>query len=213
MYADPDSHLDPATDLRFEDGEPMLLALLTDELELGRALAPMLFAFAGERPLGSVRLRPHDRGELTTALVEVLALLLPLGADRIVLALPGRASSLRDPIPPVTDDADLRQRVVVVVAADGHAGPCRLSTRLHPLAVDEQGRTSWLPPIDPGGPADAPALDALQVALDRRAEVAVPDERNGELAAQLGRVLLLGHELTLAPPAAALVLTASAATR
>jgi hypothetical protein len=207
-----DPHPPVPTEPRFEDAERLLSARLADDLEQGRGLAPTLLAFAGERPLGRVRLRPHGRDELLAVLLEILALLLPLGTDRIVLALPGRAWSLAEPIPPVTDEDDRRQRVVVVTAADAHRGPCRLRTRLHPFAVDGRGRCTWLPQIEPEGPADAPVLTALQVLLDRRAEVATTAEPATRIAAQLGRVLLLGHELSLAPRTAEALLTASAAT-
>ncbi len=211
VYRDDD--IDALTEPSFEDAELFLLCLLADDLEQGRSLAPTLLAFSGERPLGSVRLRPHQRDELSTVMLEILALLLPLGADRIVLALPGRAWSLGDPIPPVTDEADLRQRVVVVVTADAHRGPCRLGMRLHPFDVDERGRCCWLPRIEPEGPTDAPIVEVLRVLLDHRDDVARTAEPRTRVAAQFGRVLLLGHELSLAPRAAEALLTATAAAR
>jgi hypothetical protein len=206
-----DPHLPVPTELSFEDAERFLSALVADDLAQGRGLAPTLLAFAGERPLGSVRLRPHGRDGLLAVVLEILALLLPLGTDRIVLALPGRAWSLADPIPPVTEEDDLRQRVVVVVAADAQGGPCRLRTRLHPFTVDGRGRCTWLPQFEPDGPVDAPVLTALQVLLDRRAAVATTAEPPARIAARFGRVLLLGHELSLAPRTAQALLSASAA--
>jgi hypothetical protein len=207
-----DDDIDAPTNPRFEDAEPFLLCLLADAVEAGHRLAPTLLAFSGERPLGSARLRPHEPGQLATALLEVLALLLPLGADRLVLALPGRAWSLADPIPPVADEADLRQRVVVVVTADAHRRPCRLRTRLHPFDVDERGRCCWLPQIEPGSPPEAPILAVLRVLLDHRDDVTRAAAPGTRVAAQFGRVLLLGHALSLAPQAAEALLTATAAT-
>jgi hypothetical protein len=197
----------------FEDAEPLLLCLLGDDVEGGRGSVPTLLAFAGDRPLGSVRLRPHAPGELVTVLVEVLALLLPLGADRIVLGLPGRAWSTADPITPVADGIDLRQRVAVIAVADAHQGPCRLRVRLHPFDLDEQGRWVWQQEIDLGEHLDAPVVAALRVLLDGRGDVATAPTSGACLAAQFGRVLLLGHEVSLTPPTARLLLTASAAAR
>lgn len=45
-------------------------------------------------------------------MIELLALAMALEADRLVFATAGRLTSLDDPIPPVTDGADLRQRTV-----------------------------------------------------------------------------------------------------
>jgi hypothetical protein len=207
--SDPDHLEQPG----FEDAEPLLLCLLADDVEDGRGSAPTLLAFAGDRPLGSVRLRPHAPGELVTVLVEVLALVLPVGADRIVLGLPGRAWSTADPITPVADGVDLRQPVAVTVVADAHRGPCRLRIRLHPFDLDEQGRWVWQQEVDLGGHLDAPVVAALQVLLDRRGDVAARATSGGQLAAQFGRVLLLGHEVSLTPPTAEWLLTASAAAR
>jgi hypothetical protein len=103
--------------------------------------------------------------------------------------------------------------VVVTAVADAHHGPCRLRVRLHPFDVDE-GRTCWwLPEIDPEGPFEAPVVVALQVLLDHRDDVADRAGSGPQLAAQFGRVLLLGHEVTLAPPTVGALLAASAVPR
>jgi hypothetical protein len=202
--------LEPADEPTFETAEPLLLRLLAEDLEEGRGLAPSLLAFAGERPLGLVRLRPHGTGEAVQALLEILALLLPLGADRIVLVLPGRVWSSEDPIPPVTAEADLRQPVVVAVVADAHPGPCCVGVRLHPFDIDDRGRCSWQPAVEPDGTLEAPVVAALQVLLDHGDDVRRTAESGAQLAAQFGRVLLLGHEVSLAAPVAGTLLTASA---
>jgi hypothetical protein len=207
----PDADFEPSAEPTFEEAATLLLRLLSEDVEVGRGLASSLLAFAGERPLGLVRLRPHEPGEVVQAMLEVLALLLPLGTDRIVLALPGRAWSSEDPIAPVSDEVDLRQPVVVAVVADAHLGPCDVSTRLHPFEVDDRGRCSWQPAVEPDGSLEAPVVAALQVLLDHRDEVRRTAQPGAQLAAQFGRVLLLGHEVSLAAPIAGTLLAASAA--
>jgi hypothetical protein len=209
----PDADTDPCDELRFAEAEPLLLRLLADDIQDGRGLASTLLAFAGDRPLCVVRLRPHEAGEVVSALLEILALLLPLGADRIVLALPGRVWSAEDPIAPVTDEVDLRQPVVVHVDADAHGGPCRVRVRLRPFDVDERGRCWWQEEVDPEGPLDAPLVAALQVLLDRRHDLEGTDRSGAQVAAQFGRVLLLGHEVLLAPPTVEALIAASSAAR
>jgi hypothetical protein len=230
--ADIGTSLDPS----FDDAEPLLLALLADDVGTGPGLAPTLLAFAGDRPLGLIRLRPHGSGEIVDVLVEILALLLPLGMDRAALALPGRAWSLdgtdgvpweagssarhelmaddasdrrtggpsahRAPTPqdgPAAHDQDLRHPVAVVVLADASTGACEVRSRIHPLRFDPDGSCTWLPVVEPDGPVEAPAVAALQVLLDRRADLAAKAGQELGIAAQFGRVLLLGHEISLAP--------------
>jgi hypothetical protein len=203
-----DADADPLTEPAFEDAEHLLLCLLADEVDDGHDLTPTMLVFAGQRPLGLVALRPHAPDDLVTALIEILALLLPLGTDRIVLALPGRAWSTDDPIAPVSDDVDLRQRVVVAVVADAHRGPCRLRVGLHPFDVDEQGRWSWQPEVETAGPLDAPVVDALRLLLDHRDDLA-GTATGAQITTQFGRVLLLGHEVALAPAGAQALRTAT----
>jgi hypothetical protein len=234
----------PGFDLHFDDAEPLLLTLLADDVEDGYDLAPTLLAFVGDRALGLVRLRPHEPGEIVDVLIEILALLLPLGMDRAVLALPGRAWSLdgasavpwdpagspspaganrRDGHAPDTHetstsqdgpgagDEDPRQPVAVVVIADGSRGLCQVRSRLHPLRIDAGGSCTWLPVIEPEGPVDAPAIDVLRILLDHREGVAADAGPGERIAAQFGRVLLLGHEISLAPVTTRRLLAATTA--
>jgi hypothetical protein len=192
---------------RFDDVPDQLLALCAADLDAGLDPVPTLAAFAGERPLAVVGLRPFAPGQVVQALVEVLALLLPLGCDRLALALPGRAWSLDDPIVPVTDDGDLRQRVLVLTVADARGRACELRTTLHPFEVSGQ-LTRFAAPITPGTPTDAPVVAAVGTLLDARDEVC-PSMTGVALTAQFGRVLLLGHDLTLAPAARERLVAAS----
>lgn len=210
-----DRHVAPEPDAQpiFAEAEPVLLCLLAEDVQEGLGLGPSLLAFAGERALGMVRLRPHEPGEVVKALLEVLALLLPLGADRIALALPGRAWSTEDPIAPVTDEVDLRQPVVVTTVADAHGHPCVVRARIHPFEVDEDGRCWWQPAVEPEDELDAPVVTALRVLLNHRDEIGEGTEPGAQVVAQFGRVLLLGHDVSLAPRTAGVLVAASASGR
>lgn len=64
--------------------------------------------------LAHVTLRPFARGEHLQAFIELEEFARLLGAGRIIALLGGRAWSTADPIPPVSDDGDMRQRVTVI---------------------------------------------------------------------------------------------------
>jgi hypothetical protein len=194
---------DLAPPRRWEDARTDLLALAAADLDAAATPAPTLLAFGGDDALAVVSLRPFERDELVQALLEVLALLLPIGADRVAVSLPGRAWRLDEPVAPVAPDLDLRRPVVVVTTADASQGPCTTTTTVHPVHVDDDG-WRWLGGFDAGADDDdgAPAVAAMRLLLDARGELSsgvAPDPR---LAAQLGRVLLLGHVLALSPTAA-----------
>lgn len=201
MHEEPTVPNDELLPDRWEDAPRLLRRLAAQDLAAGRPPSPALVAHEGERPLALLTLRPFADGEAIRALVEVLALLLPLGADRTALALPGRAWSLDDPIPPVTDDADLRARVLVVITADAHDGPCDSAATLWPYSLDASSG-HWQAPVDVPGPLSGPAVAVLTTLLDRRDELPVGHGDELRLAAQLARVLLRGHEVTLAPEVA-----------
>jgi len=159
--------------------------------------SPHLVAVAGEDPLGIIRLRPFPRGGVQKPLVEAMALVVPLGADRVSVALPSRAWSLDDPVVPVTEDADLRQRVVLQVTVDGHDhDPPAVETLLHPFDVDADGQLAWQDAIDPGtGQGWVP--DALQAMIAGRHDL--HDHGADERMAQWNRLEDLGHLVLLTP--------------
>lgn len=159
--------------------------------------APHLAAYAADQLLVLVRLRPFAPGAYQGPLVEALALALPLGADRVSLALPGRAWSLDDPVPPVTEGADLRQRVLTQVSVDGHDRQhpdVRMS--LHPFCIDPgaAGLLRWDPSFDPG-PAEGWIPEALATLVGARADMSAgnADERRRQAA----RLEDLGHLVVL----------------
>lgn len=206
--------LDPH-EVSWADALPGLVALSADDLLQDRIPIPTVLAFAGDQPIGVVGLRPFGPGGAGQALLEVLSLLVPLGADRLAFAATGRIWSVDDPIPPVCDAGDLRQRAIVVALADAHEGPCRLTTSVHPFE-GSGARLTLSPPLTIEGdapPGDGPVgatASVLVGALEQRTqlqELAQP----ADLVAQLGRVLLLGHDLALAPDPAASLTDASVA--
>lgn len=187
--------------------EDHLLDLAADDLRGGGQPRPTLAAFAGDRPLALIGLRPFDPGQALQALLEVLALVLPLGADRVAMAAPARAWSLDDPIPPVCAAGDLRQRVILLAVADGHAAPCQLTTSLRPFTLDDTA-VRWGEELRSEQPPDSALANAMTVLIDDRDRFDdLGDDR--KLAAQFARVLLLGHEVALAGTAADRLVLAS----
>lgn len=156
---------------------------------------PRLFAFEGRELLVVVELRPFPRGGYRQPLREALNVVVPLGADRLVLSIGGRAWSLDDPIPPVTADVDLRQRVLVVHTADGHRRelPAAAST-IHPWVPGDDG-PEWEAGTPMPGPGDGWLTDTLLNAVRR-----VPRKRARRratpalLRSRMERCLELGHE-------------------
>ena len=185
---------------RWSDAEAFLLDDATRDLAVGVGPLPVLVAAIDDEVVALGTLRPFDDGGPVPALVEVLALLLPLGVNRVALRLSGRAWSTLDPIPPVSDAGDLRARVLVLVQADGLSSPCRISCQLHELRPEpaSQGWTLGAAIVDAEAAPVAPLIEALDILLDRRDELE-EDVTGAALVAQLGRILLLGHELALAP--------------
>ena len=191
-----------APDRPWTHAATLLLATAADDLEVGAAPLPTLAAYRGDEPLAITTLRPFGAGELLQALVEVLALLIPLGADRVALSVTGRAWSLDDPITPVDAEVDLRARVLLLTLADAHDGACATRTEIHPFEQDADG---WCfgPPLELGDHRPESGIDdALASLLDGRGDL-VANTTDQMIAAQLGRVLLLGHRLALAPDTAA----------
>lgn len=157
---------------------------------------PHLVAFAGDLAILLIGLRPFAPGAYQGPLVEALALALPLGADRVSVALPGRAWSLDDPVPPVTEDADLRQRVLTQVTVDGHGRDTpEVATSLHPFHVAAPPDTGlvWQPTLDPG-PGEGWIPEALVTLVAGRHRVADDVTADG-LERQAVRLVRLGHEL------------------
>lgn len=172
------------------DASETLLAFAADDLDSGGVPLPMLLAFEGDEPHALVTLRPFGPDEVLHAMIEVLSLLLPMGSDRLACSLPARS--------PVGPEHDLDGRHLVLVLADGHRGACRTDLSLRPGAPTPDG-WRWQEPLDGVTDVDSPLPAALSVLLDARDELVTGPSAELRLAAQFGRVLLLGHELVVAP--------------
>ncbi|MFU8839181.1 MAG: hypothetical protein ACNA8R_00480 [Nitriliruptoraceae bacterium] len=189
-----------------------LLEVAHRDLGVAPVPLPSLVAFAGDRPIAIGVLRPFDANGPVPALIELLALLLPLGVDRLALTLTGRAWSSEDPVPPVCEDGDLRQPVLVLITADASRGTCALTSELRAILPEDDPSAGWR--LGEGLTGDelpeAPLVDALRILLDHRDELT--DETSDEaLVTQLGRILLLGHALALAPEPTERLVRSSAA--
>lgn len=193
---------------RWDEVEVDLRVEVTLALDEGRPPEPLLAAFAEERPVAVTRLRPFEAGDALQALIEVLALLLPLGADRLALALPGVAhlparESSDVPGGEDGDDGDRGdprvgdgQRLVLLATAEPVDDRVEVAGRLHPLERRD-GRWLWVRDTVEVDARGVPLLDALAVLLDQRGALRRSEPLDGELQQQLARCLLLGHTVAL----------------
>lgn len=192
----------PPSELTWDLVEPSLLALAANDLDAGRPPLAMLVAFAGPEPLAVVTLRPFPPGGLLQPVIEVLALVIPLGTDRLALSLAGRVWPLDEAQPDAVETDDVTPVVTVTVADGCRNDAATLTTTLHPYEVGASG-WRWGDPITPPEAPEGEVPSALVTILDARRDLTAAGRGEAELAAQLGRVLLLGHVVALAPGAAA----------
>ena len=192
--------LDALPTVPFSQGTHLLRSFAAEDLDLGMSPQPTLLAYEGERALATVMLRPFADGEVVEAVLEVLGLLLPLGTDRLVLSLPGRAWSALDPIAPVTAEADLRQRVLLICVADGTELPAAVRVELHGIELAAEG-WRWDASVGAAEEVQSPLLDVLRLLLDARGRL-LDTRTDLRIATQYGRVLLRGHDLHLSALAA-----------
>lgn len=178
---------------RFEELARNLTAL---DVELGEQPRHRVFGYRGEEPLVVIDLRPFPPGGVQTPMVEAMAGVLALGADRFAAALPGRAWSMDDPVVPVSEDGDLRQRVLMLTTAqpDQRVRTWVLPFDLvddhltwHDAALDEGACEGWVP-------------YALGVAVEAEWQ---PDPDAAVL--QLARCTSLGHHVMLSPAGSAIL--------
>lgn len=179
---------------RWDEVEELFVSCAEADLEQWGELAPALVAFSGEQLLFIAWLRPFEKGAYHDPVIELLALAMPLDADRLALALAGRAWSFEDPIAPVSEDADLRQRVLVLHFVDGADGAAKPYSVVRAFDL-EDGKVRWGEPrrLDGG---QGWVFQALEVAVHRRARLRAP---LSEVRAQAARVVELGHDLHLSP--------------
>lgn len=183
----------------WDDVDEHLRREAADDLEAGCEMArPCLIGFRGEDPALAVFLRDFMRGEYHAPMLEVLALTAPLGLDRLALGITARAWSLHDPIPPVTDEVDLRQRVLMIQRAWAEGGTVRSSSLFLPFDDPVAGQpVVWGEPHDMGvGEGWIASVLALTVDPVHRAQLRTSE---GRIAAQAARLDLLGHLLLVTP--------------
>lgn len=178
---------------RFEDLARNLVEL---DVELGEQPRHRVVGYRGEDPLVVIDLRPFPPGGVQTPMVEAMAGVLALGADRVAAALPGRAWSMDDPVVPVTDDGDLRQRVLMLTTAQPES---QVRSWLLPFDLDGD-RLHWHPETLDEGPCEGWVPHALGIAVDAGWH---PDPDAAVL--QLARCTSLGHHVMLSPAGAAVL--------
>lgn len=160
---------------------------------LGESPRPRLFGYLDDLLTLVIDLRPFPPGGIEAPFTEATAGLLGAGCTAVVAALPGRAWSLDDPIVPVLDDHDLRQRVVAVAAAR-RGEPTVTSIRPFECRATE---LRWLPEVDGEGVSWWVA-DALRIGVEHGIEATID-----EAADQLARCCALGHVVMVAEGEAA----------
>ena len=177
-------------DNRWEDLEALFVACATEDLLTRGEVEPVLAAFAGPRLRFLAWLRPFEKGAYADPLIELCALAVLLDADRLALCMSGRVWSLNDPIAPVTEDVDLRERALVAFFVDGARGRPIAWSVIQPYDV-EGDAVRW---DDPrrlhDGSGWIPAT--LKLAVRKRGR---PGRDGGDVRRQARRVDALGHGL------------------
>lgn len=179
---------------RWDEVEELMVKCAEADLEQSGEVAPALVAFSGQQLQFIAWLRSFEKGAYHDPVIELLALAMPLDVDRLALSLAGRAWSFDDPIPPVSEDADLRQRVLVLHFVDGAQGTPRPHSIVRAFDLGD-GTVRWGEPrrLDGG---QGWIFEALEVAVHRRARLRAP---LSEIRTQAARVVELGHDLHLSP--------------
>lgn len=179
---------------RFEDLARNLVQL---DVELGEQPRHRLIGYRAEDPLTVIDLRPFPAGGIEAPMVEAMAGVLALGADRFATALPGRAWSMDDPVVPVSEHGDLRQRVLMLTTARPDEP---VSSWLLPFDLTNGDELTWHPSVLDDGPCEGWVPHALGIAVEA-------DWRPDPDAAieQLARCTSLGHHVMLSPAGATLL--------
>jgi hypothetical protein len=183
----------------WDDVEQFLIDEARRDLERGDEMArPCLVAFRGESPRFVAFLRDFVKGEYHAPIVELLALAAPLDADRLALGMTARAWSLEDPVVPVTQDGDLRQRVLMIERADATSGTSQSTSVLIPFEDPRPGESIRWGERKVLGACEGwlSAVLGVAVTAPQRQVLRVPDRG---IAAQAMRLDMLGHLLAFAP--------------
>lgn len=168
--------------------------MATHDLEERGEAHPLLVACTGDGLSFFAFLRWFPKGAYADPMIELLSLAMALGTDRLAFSITGRLTSLEDPVPPVTDDGDLRQRALIVESVDGAAGPPRQHSMIHPFTV-VGGRVAWSEPLRLTG-GQGWIADALRLSVERRRDL-TRLATDDDIRAQVVRCADLGHDLYL----------------
>ena len=191
---------------RWDDVVEDLLGFAEDDLRRDGEVSPVLLAFSGEDERLVAWLRPFPKGAYHHPIGELLAITVPLGADRYAAMFSGRAWSVDDPIPPVSEDADLRQRVVTVTAVDGarrSRAPLHRNVLVPFDLLDDVGGITWGDRLEDDEPLVGSWVpQALDAAARRPGAFSASD---AALREQVARCSLLGHDVYLAPDVLAVI--------
>ena len=191
--------------VRWDEVLDVAVGFAEDDLRDSDEVRPAMFAFRGEQPLFVAFVRPFPEGGYADPLIELFALAGGLRTDRLALSMPARAWSLEDPIPPVSDDGDLRQRVLAIELADGWRGRTRTTSILAPFDVLPDRSVRWGERQDMGK-GESWIGDGVRLTVQQRARLRAPLR---EVRHQAERCAKLGHELIVAPEIAKRLLDAS----
>ncbi|MEE8603296.1 hypothetical protein [Euzebya tangerina] len=188
---------------RWDTQSDLLTSLAVHDLEQGGEVKPSCVAFQGEQAVFLTTLRPFTTGGHHRPVLEVLAVAAGLGADRLMISLAGRAWSLEDPIPPVSEDGDLRQPVLTIHSVDGSTTPPLSLNRLRAYDRTETGEVRLGEMI-----CEVNALgfipSALAVAASEATPVPVPGtDQAAALITQISRCERLGHRFAWSTDTAA----------
>lgn len=177
----------------WDDVEELLVGFAGDDLADTGEVGPALLACRGEDLVFLAFLRPFEKGCYADPMIELLALAMPLSADRIAVSMAGRAWSLDDPIPPVADGVDLRQRAVVIQAVDGSGQQLRAWGSLHPFDLEGR-RVTWHDTLRHDELPEGWIGQALRASVTCREELVAS---SADIRQQAQRCIRLGHDLYL----------------
>ncbi len=184
---------------RWDEVEQWLKEEAEADLLAGQDSArPCLAAYRGHEPLFVAFLRRFEKGRYHDAVIELLALAIPLQANQLAMSMTGRAWSLDDPIVPVSEEGDLRQRVLMIESADSTSGAVESLSVIFPFEQTAPGAPlRWGDRIAHGG-AQGWIPGALRIAVQPETHRRM-HSTDADMRQQAARIQHLGHLLALAP--------------